>query len=199
MDYQEARAKSAEAGMREDGGACRRKESRGAPSGEAFGLALTVESVKDEPGRKGRPCTGLVTIAASSCRHGCLPPLALPWQQTAIAGLSRLHGNAKHTSRGREGRGGWEEGRVLGEVRQAEASSAPAHSTTDSSGRWTWIMGVTEAAPPLTFPFFSLSPQSTLPGFQRKQPRGCYYARLRERGVLGLGSRSEVWDWTTSL
>lgn len=27
-------------------------------------LALTVESVKDEPGRKGRPCTGLVTIAA---------------------------------------------------------------------------------------------------------------------------------------
>lgn len=50
--------------MCEDRGAFRMKESRGAPNGEPFGLALTVESVKDEPGRKGKPCTGLVTIAA---------------------------------------------------------------------------------------------------------------------------------------
>jgi hypothetical protein len=85
-------AKSAEAGMREDDGACGMKERRGEPSGEPFGLALTVESVKDEPGRKGRPCTGLVPIAAlqlpprlpfaarvtlaTNCTRG---PLQTPW------------------------------------------------------------------------------------------------------------------------
>lgn len=58
--------------MQEGGGACVMEESRGARSGEPFQLALTVESVKDEPGRKGRPCTGLVTIAALQ------PPPRLP-------------------------------------------------------------------------------------------------------------------------
>lgn len=65
MDYQEAKQIRQRLGcVRTVDEACRMKENRHAPSGEPFGLALTVESVKDEPGSKGRPCTGLVTIAA---------------------------------------------------------------------------------------------------------------------------------------
>ena len=53
-----------------------------------------------------------------------------------------------------------------GGEREAEARSAPAHSTTDSSGHRTWLMGVAEAAPPPFFPIlfpFSSAPTSWLP------------------------------------
>lgn len=68
---------------------------------------LTVESLKDVPGRKGRPCTGLDTIAtafAAATWVGCWPP-GLPGRQAAYAGLPELHGNAKHPVRRARGRG----------------------------------------------------------------------------------------------
>lgn len=80
------------------------------PGGGVRGVAgevLTVKSLKDVPGRKGRPCTGLDTIAAAlaaATRVGFGPP-ALPRGPAAFWAARQLHGNAKHAERSRK-RGG---------------------------------------------------------------------------------------------
>lgn len=54
--------------VEEKAGAPRTEPSEAAAGGAGWGLGrevLTVESLKDVPGRKGRPCTGLDTISAA--------------------------------------------------------------------------------------------------------------------------------------
>ena len=71
------------------------------------GEVLTVKSLKDVPGRKGRPCTGLDTIAvalATATGVGFGPP-ALPGGPAASLAARQLHGNAKHAERSRKGAG----------------------------------------------------------------------------------------------
>ena len=72
------------------------------PGGGDRGLAgevLTVKSLKDVPGRKGRPCTGLDTIAAAlaaTTRVRFGSP-GLPGEPAAFWAARQLHGNAKHS------------------------------------------------------------------------------------------------------
>lgn len=62
-----------------------------------------MESVKDVPGIKGRPCTGLDTIAAAigAATSDAVWPKRLPGRQTAFAGPLKLHGNSKHPEHAR--------------------------------------------------------------------------------------------------
>lgn len=88
------------------------------PGGGDRGLAgdvLTVKSLKDVPGRKGRPCTGLDTIApalAATTRVGFGSP-GLPGEPAAFWAARQLHGNAKHAERLRK-RGGARDAGVSG-------------------------------------------------------------------------------------
>lgn len=94
--------------------------------GAGWGLGrevLTVESLKDVPGRKGRPCTGLDTIAAAFAAATWVAwwPHRLPGRRAASADLAKLHGNAKHPERR-----AWGWGRGLRRRRDVCARAPPA-------------------------------------------------------------------------
>lgn len=126
------------------------QENRGAPRGQPVEAAgqrgqvgagrevLTVESLKDMPGRKGRPCTGLDAIAAALAAAtwvGFCPP-RLPGRPGASAGFLKLHGNAKHPARPR-GEGGAGGAGVTGlRVRRLGASRSRGKWPTRKGRGW---------------------------------------------------------------